>query len=224
MPGVLERRASEGADASTEQPLLFSFLSGLPRARSALAYAFELHLGQRRASDDASFILHPLEVAALLHHTGHREEVVVAAILHDTVENTRAARADIAQRFGEPVAGLVAALTEDPRIQPYEARKAALRQQVSDHGPDAIAIDTADKLARIRELRIEAQRDLSVLDADDASTGPRLEHYASSLAMVERSLPEHPLVRQLRFEIEALRALPPRAGRPARQDTQADAA
>ncbi|MBV8734484.1 MAG: hypothetical protein JO120_06875, partial [Solirubrobacterales bacterium] len=50
-----------------------TFMEDLPQARAALAFARELHRGQRRESDEAQFILHPLEVAALLHNTGHRE-------------------------------------------------------------------------------------------------------------------------------------------------------
>ena len=88
-----------------------SFMEGLPQARAALAYARELHRGQRRESDEAPFILHPLEVAALLHNTGHREPIVAAGILHDSIEDAGASRETIDQRFGagqiRPVAALV---------------------------------------------------------------------------------------------------------------------
>jgi (p)ppGpp synthase/HD superfamily hydrolase len=56
-----------------EEPFSPSFIEALPQARAALAFARELHRGQRRESDEAPFILHPLEVAALLHTTGLRE-------------------------------------------------------------------------------------------------------------------------------------------------------
>ena len=191
----------------------FSFVAELPLVAAALAYADEMHRDQRRESDESLFILHPLEVASLLYNTGHREVVVAAGILHDTIENSSTDRGDLAVRFGPQVAALVAALTEDARIEVFEERKAALRAQIAAFGSDAIAVDAADKVAKVRELRAQAGREPGLLEGRDPPVRGRVEHYVASLAMLEGAQPEHPLVRQLRFELEALRALPPRAAR-----------
>jgi (p)ppGpp synthase/HD superfamily hydrolase len=193
-----------------------TFVAGLPLARDALMFAAELHRGQRRTSDEAPFILHPLEVAALLHMTGHSESAMTAAILHDTVEDTPVEIETIEQRFGQQVAALVAAMTEDPEIESYEERKAALRRQIAAFGEEATAIYAADKVAKVRELRAQAARDPDLLagEGEHGDVGPRLEHYVESLAMLEEETAAHPLVQQLRFELEALRALPPRGGPP----------
>jgi (p)ppGpp synthase/HD superfamily hydrolase len=191
------------------EPPIPSFMADLPRARRALAYAQECHAGQQRDSDHAPFIIHPLEVAALLHNTGHPETVVTAGILHDTLEDTDAEPADISTRFGDDVARLVRAMTEDPDIEPYEARKAALREQVARSGPDATDVFAADKVAKVRELRAQLGRDPGLLEADDDGARRRLAHYEQSLDMLERFTPAHPLVRQLRFELETLELLPP---------------
>lgn len=196
----------------SEEPFIPTFLAELPLARDALAFARELHRGQRRSSDEAPFILHPLEVAALLHITEHSEPAVAAGILHDTVEDTHIEVDAIRRRFGAEVAELVAAMTEDPGIGPYEERKAALRRQIADFGEEAIAIYAADKVTKARELRAEAGRDPELLGGDGEDVGSRLEHDLESLAMLEQETPEHPLVFQLRFELEALQALPPRVG------------
>jgi (p)ppGpp synthase/HD superfamily hydrolase len=191
------------------QPTIPSFMADLPRARRALAYAQECHAGQQRDSDHAPFIIHPLEVAALLHNTGHPETVVTAGILHDTLEDTEAEPDDIAARFGDDVAALVRAMTEDPAIEPYEARKGALREQIAAFGPDAAAVYAADKVAKVRELRARLGRDPGLLEGEDDSPRLRLGHYEQSLEMLEQVAPDHPLVRQLRFELETIRALPP---------------
>jgi (p)ppGpp synthase/HD superfamily hydrolase len=187
-----------------------TFLSELPLARDALSYARELHRGQRRPSDEAPFILHPLEVAALLHTTGYGEVAVTAGILHDTVEDTGIEVDAITERFGTEVGTLVAAMTEDPRIEPYEQRKAALRRQIAEFGEDATAVYAADKVTKVRELRAQAGRDPELLGSEEV--GPKLAHYEESLTMLEEANAEHPLVQKLRFELEALRALPPRTG------------
>jgi (p)ppGpp synthase/HD superfamily hydrolase len=194
------------------KPFIPTFLDGLPLAREALLFAHQLHDGQRRSSDDAPFILHPLEVAALLRATGHDEPAVAAAILHDAVEGTPVEVPTIAARFGERVAALVAAMTEDADIERYEERKAALREQIAAFGEDAIGVYAADKVTKVRELRAQAASDPDLLGKRRDQVRPRLEHYAESLEMLERARPEHPLVGQLRFELEALRALPPHAG------------
>jgi (p)ppGpp synthase/HD superfamily hydrolase len=165
-----------------------SFLDRLPLARAALEYAAGKHAGQVRDSDAAPFILHPLEVARLLHETGYGDVVVAAGVLHDTVEDTDAETADIELRFGREVACLVAAMTEDPSIDSFEERKAALRRQIAEHGPDAAAIFAADKLAKVRE--------------PGAAPDPaRRRHYEESLAMLEAEAPGHPLVERLRVAL-----------------------
>ena len=189
-------------------PFVPTFLRALPLARTALAYAAHFHREQRRESDAAPFVLHPLEVAAMLHHSGHPEPVVAAAILHDTVENTDAEPGEIRSQFGDEVADLVAALTEDGAIGVFEERKASLRRQVAEFGAHATAVYAADKVAKVRELRVRATHDRAVLSESEARR--KLAHYDESLIMLEQCAAGHPLVRQLRFELEALRALPPR--------------
>ena len=185
----------------------------LPLAREALAYPEVHHRGQERESDHAAFIvLHPLEVASLVRNTGQPEAVVAAAILHDTVEDTDAEADDIAARFGVEIAEIVTAMTEDAQIPQFERRKQALRRQITDFGDGALAVFAADKVAKVRELRAQANTDPSVLHGQRALGRKRLEHYAQSLAMLEDTAPGHPLVCQLRFELEALQALPPRMG------------
>lgn len=67
-----------------------------------------------------------------------------------------------------------------------------------------LLIYAADKVAKTRELRMN----LAQGDGDGAAT-QKLRHYWASLHLLERRLDGHPLVRQLRFELEALELLPP---------------
>jgi (p)ppGpp synthase/HD superfamily hydrolase len=187
-----------------------SFLCELPVAHQAYAYALEAHGDQRRDSDAAGFIIHPLEVASLLYNTGHPDHVVAAGILHDTVERSATTIETIETRFGSAVAALVAAMTEDLTIADFKRRKAALRRTIAEFGPDAAAVYAADKVAKVRELRSRATRGEAVLDPRHRAGQEKLEHYLESVKMLEMVTPEHPLVRQLRFELEILRALPPR--------------
>ena len=196
-----------GADADEDGSP--SFLRELPLAGRAHQFALAVHGEKRRESDAARFIMHPLEVASLLHVLGHREPVVAAGLLHDTVEDSETTIEDIGAHFGAEIAALVSAMTEDPSIEDYHERKGALRDQIARYGPDATAVYAADKVAKVRELRSRATRGENVLDPDNQPAQDKREHYAQSLSMLEQITPEHPLVRQLRFELETLDALPP---------------
>lgn len=184
------------------------FLRTRPLTRAALEWATAKHGDQVREVDAAPFILHPLEVAALLSGRDCEDEVVAAGLLHDIVEDTDAGVEEVRDRFGDRVAGIVAALTEDPAIGDYARRKAALREQVAAAGGEARMVYAADKVVKTRELRAQAAH-----TADALASSPlrrKLEHYEASLAMLEAAGPESPLVRQLAFELWALRHLPPR--------------
>jgi (p)ppGpp synthase/HD superfamily hydrolase len=183
-----------------------SFVDDLPVTRRALEFATERHGDQEREADHAPFILHPLEVAHLLYGRGCPDEVVAAGVLHDTVEDAHVTIDELEASFGGRVATLVCAVTEPEREGPYRERKAALRAAIDGADDDAVAIYAADKVAKVRELR------MALAAGDGAASTEKLEHYDASLALLERRLPGHPLVRQLRFELETLELLPPRRG------------
>ena len=185
-----------------------SFVDALPLTRRALEFAAERHRGQRREADDAAFILHPLEVAQLLRNRDYPDEIVAAGVLHDSLEDTDATPREVEDRFGAEVARLVCAVSEPPGEGSYADRKARLRASIAEAGPDAAAVYAADKVAKARELRLTLARDWSA--AASPGTADKLEHYWASLVLLESILDRHPLVSQLRFELEALATLPPR--------------
>jgi (p)ppGpp synthase/HD superfamily hydrolase len=182
-----------------------SFVERLPLTRTALEFALRRHAGQRRDGDRAPFVLHPLEVGSLLRLAGYADHVVAAGVLHDVLENTDTDEVELDGRFGPRVSALVQAVSDDPSIQDEHARKAALRSQVAGGPMDAAAIFAADKISKARELRLKLSCGLP-----DAEADRQLGHYWTSLSMLEEVLgPYHPLLEQLRFELETLAKLPP---------------
>jgi (p)ppGpp synthase/HD superfamily hydrolase len=179
------------------------FARRLPSTRAALEFADERHAGQRREADDAPFVMHPIEVATILYEAGYPDDVIAAGALHDVIENTDTAPRDIANRFGSRVALLVTAVTENPAIESDADRKAALRFQVARAGGTAAAVFAADKISKVRELRLRRSRG----QFDNASRD-KLAHYEASLEMLAEEMPGHELVEQLRLELEAVRSLP----------------
>ena len=176
------------------------FVRRLRKTEAAVAYARRLHAGQYRQADGAPFIVHPLEVASLLHEAGASDDVVAAGALHDTLEKTDATAADLRRRFGAHVAALVSAVTEDDSIATYAARKAALRRQVTGAGRESLLVFAADKVSKARELRLPGV----------TLRRRRISHYRHCLALLEHELPDNPLVRALRDELASLPSQPQR--------------
>jgi (p)ppGpp synthase/HD superfamily hydrolase len=183
-----------------------SFVEDLPITRAALEFAAERHAGQLRAADRAPFILHPLEVAQLLRGRDYPDNVIAAGVLHDVIEDTDVGTEELAQRFGAEVATLVISVSEPPGGGTYAERKARLRDAVAVASADAAAVFAADKVTKAREFRLGL---VSHAGAPVGIDDERLEHYWACLALLEERLGHQPLVRQLRFELEALALLPP---------------
>jgi (p)ppGpp synthase/HD superfamily hydrolase len=143
-------------------------------------------------------------VAALLRRSGYPDTVVAAAVLHDVLEDTDAEAVDLEGRFGPEVAELVALVSDDPAIEDEEAQKDDVRERVRHGGAHAQAVYAADKVSKVRELRMLIAGGLSAKRAET-----KRRRYRKSLRMLERELPDERLVELLRFELESLENLPP---------------
>ena len=122
----------------------------------AYRYARQHHGDQLRASGEP-YICHPLHVAIITHEFGLDSDSIVAALLHDTVEDTDATIEDISQQFGASVAELVDSVTKIGKI-PYSSKEEAqieyLRKMFFAMAKDlrVIIIKLADRLHNIRTL------------------------------------------------------------------------
>src|SRR5262249_36278736 len=131
----------------------------------AYVYAMKAHGEQRRASGDPYFS-HPLEVAAILTDLKLDDATIVAALLHDTIEDTEATGAEIDQLFGKDIGHLVEWLTKLKRLElvSREAKQAeSLRKLLLAIAEDVrvLLVKLADRLHNMRTLDhmpLEARR------------------------------------------------------------------
>jgi (p)ppGpp synthase/HD superfamily hydrolase len=185
--------------------------------RKALEMAERAHAGQtRNGSGGMAYIHHPVAVAELLAANGFDEETVAAALLHDVVEDSETSIENVRDRFGPRVAELVAELTEDESIEPYERRKDEHRRHVEAAGGDALAIYAADKLSNIRVLRRTLSKEGEAAGEEfEAPLDSKERIWAGDLEMLRREAPELPFVEELASELAKLRearAAPTSAG------------
>ncbi len=122
----------------------------------ARRFATALHAaaGQRRKYTDEPYIVHPQAVADLVRSVTDDEEMIAAAWLHDTVEDTSSTLNDIEQQFGSRVASLVAMLTDSaqPHAKNRAARKLAHFRHTAEASPDAQTIKLADIIDNTRAI------------------------------------------------------------------------
>jgi GTP pyrophosphokinase len=122
--------------------------------RSAYGVAEERHRGQRRVSGDP-YITHPVAVAAILAEVQADTSTLVAALLHDTIEDTDYSVDALARRFGTEVAQLVSAVTAlsgHPEPPPPEYRRTLADLTCDD--PRTVLIKLADRLHNLRTISV----------------------------------------------------------------------
>jgi (p)ppGpp synthase/HD superfamily hydrolase len=179
-----------------------------PLVRSALEQARADHAGQvRNGSGGMAYIEHPVSVAALLDERGYDEEVLAAALLHDVVEDSETSLDELREKFGDEVAGMVGALTDDESIEEYRERKAEHRERVAAAVPGAHAIYAADKLVNTRTLRgaLEEEGD-SVRDEFKVPLELKAEIWEADLKLLREKAPELPFLDPLEEELSRLRS------------------
>lgn len=120
----------------------------------ALSFAAARHRDQRRKDAAASpYINHPIGVATVLWHEGAVRDPValVAAILHDTVEDTGTTRAELEAAFGPAVAATVLEVTDDKSL-PKDRRKQLQIEHAPHLSSAAKLVKLADKLCNLRDI------------------------------------------------------------------------
>jgi guanosine-3',5'-bis(diphosphate) 3'-pyrophosphohydrolase len=135
----------------------------LARLLDAASYAAVQHRAQRRKGADGSpYVNHPLEVAHELAGTGGVRDldVLIAAVLHDTVEDTGALPADIEKRFGAAVRALVDEVTDDKALPKLE-RKRLQVEHAAGLSAGAKLIKLGDKICNVREVALNPPPDWS---------------------------------------------------------------
>ncbi len=120
---------------------------------TAVVFAAEKHKYQRRKGfNQVPYINHPLKVSKLLSDCGESdEELLIAALLHDIIEDTDATVDDIIMEFGKPVCDLVIEVTDDKDL-PYAIRKELQVKNAPGLSINAKKLKIADKICNIRDI------------------------------------------------------------------------
>ena len=120
----------------------------------ALAFAADKHRKQKRKGTDASpYINHPIALVDVLVNEGGVTDMTVlcAAVLHDTVEDTQTTPQELAELFGEKVAGIVMEVTDDKSLDKPERKRLQI-EHAAHLSHEARLVKLADKICNLRDV------------------------------------------------------------------------
>ena len=126
----------------------------LKRLLKALAFAAHKHRDQRRKDVDSSpYINHPIALANLLCNEGHVTDtnVICAALLHDTVEDTDTTPEELEREFGKEIRSIVMDVTDDKTLEKTE-RKQRQIEHAAHISDQAKLVKLADKISNLRDM------------------------------------------------------------------------
>ncbi|MCA9461530.1 MAG: bifunctional (p)ppGpp synthetase/guanosine-3',5'-bis(diphosphate) 3'-pyrophosphohydrolase [Nitrospira sp.] len=129
-------------------------MGNIPLILKALAFAADKHRNQRRLNVEASpYINHPIELAKLLSNEGGitSSELLSAALLHDTIEDTQTTREELQEQFGAGITAIVMEVTDDKTL-PKAVRKRLQIEHAGTISAQAKLVKLADKICNLRDM------------------------------------------------------------------------
>lgn len=127
-----------------------------PRFTRAFLVAYRMHLGQARKASRIPYIAHLMGVASLVLEAGGQEDLAIAALLHDVVEDCggRPVLKQIRRLFGKRVADIVDGCTDSYVVPkpPWRQRKESYIRRLKKESADTRLVSAADKLNNVRSI------------------------------------------------------------------------
>lgn len=162
-----------------------------PQFLKALAFAADKHKSQRRKGEEGiPYINHCIEVALLLNQVGkvEDEELLIAALLHDTIEDTNTKAEEIEQAFGERVRDIVLEVSDDKSL-PKAVRKQLQIEKAAQKSPEARTLKLADKICNIRDIILHPPKNWP--------TERKLDYLAWAAKVIDQIRGAHPALEAL---------------------------
>ena len=158
----------------------------------AIVFAAQCHAGQYRKDGKTPYINHPLEVMNLVvsNVENPSTEMLIAAVLHDVVEDTNVTAAEIKHMFGPHVSKLVAELTDDKTLSKEERKRIQLAQ-VHELSEEGKLLRLCDKICNVYDILYAPPGDWDLIR--------RMDYIQWAKAVVDKIRGIHPVL-EMRFD------------------------
>lgn len=176
-----------------------------PNIQRAIKFAIKVHhidQNQKRKGKEDPYIMHPLSIALILARANASEDIIVAGILHDTIEDCKpqgsVTEEIIEKEFGHHVSQMVNDVTEQDKSLSWIERKKNALEHVKNMSEDSVMVKSADVLHNLTD-QIEDYKELGdeMFERFNASREQQLARYQSLLIELEKAYPHNPLLPEL---------------------------
>ncbi|MFA6194762.1 MAG: HD domain-containing protein [Patescibacteria group bacterium] len=177
------------------------------KIQKAIKFATKTHnqyQQQKRKGKKTPYIAHPLTAGIILSLAGASEDVIVAGILHDTIEDSieekKVTSEMIKERFGEEVMKLVLSVTEQDKSLSWEKRKAEALEHIKNFSHEAILVKSSDVISNISELIDDYKKyGDDVFERFNSSKEKIVKSHLKVISALVSRWPENPLAWDLKF-------------------------
>ncbi len=181
----------------------------------AIKFAIKTHdvyQKQTRKGKGIAYITHPLTAGIILSSAGASEDVVVAGILHDTIEDSisekKVTEAMLSERFGAHVSQLVSSVTEHDKDLSWDERKQAALEHITHFSHDSLLVKSADIVSNVSELIDDyARHKDAVFSRFNAPKEKVLRHQIAIIDAILLCWPDNPLAADLAYLQDGLRMM-----------------
>ena len=175
------------------------------RLDHAIVTALEAHGLTQRRTGDAFEVSHVLSVALIVSDFGFNEDAIVAAVLHDTLEDTFLKAETIHERFGQRVLSIVQDLTEPPNSVSWRERKHAYIDRLQQsHYDETKAVAAADKIHNMSSILRGLKKDGHEFWPHFESSPGRVSWYYQEVYRVLSETWDHPILDRQRDLLSTL--------------------
>ncbi|WP_332647648.1 HD domain-containing protein [Lysinibacillus sp. 54212] len=157
---------------------------------NATQYIAAKHEGQYRGGLKVPYSTHLFGVARILKIAGYSEEVVIAGLLHDVLEDTDATEEELRVKFGENILSLVKAVSEPDKSLSWDVRKQEGINQIQFKSEFELAIMLAEKIQNVKSITYEVEK-LGEQTWKNFNAGKDKQHWYY-INIIEQTKKHHP--------------------------------
>jgi guanosine-3',5'-bis(diphosphate) 3'-pyrophosphohydrolase len=179
------------------------------KLKEAIYFASEKHKDQKRKILGYPYISHPLSVMYIASNHTKDENVLISAILHDTVEDTDTSLDDIENKFGKQIRDIVDLLTEDKTILDKRIRKQKQLKRFDDANHEVLLIKLADIINNFCDISIvlENYPAEEYLKVFGGNIKIKIIDSENRISVIEKAWADNPLINEAKYRLEEYKNL-----------------
>lgn len=172
----------------------------------AIEFCSQAHEGQKR-KQGIPYVSHPVSVGFILQSAGYSEEVIIAGILHDVLEDTDRTEGEISEIFGKQVVDLIKGVTENTNIKVWQEKKRKYIENLKNVNNDIKAISAADLLDNTRAMVRALNNGFNIWEKFSVAPEEKINYIKSRFEVIRSTLSNEitDQIEQALLELERLK-------------------